>query len=53
MNRTGRGRERGKEGGGRGRGGTRGGRERRRKVEDVNQKDGFVLFFILAFHIYL
>lgn len=23
------------------------------KVEDVNEKDGFVLFFILAFHIFL
>lgn len=26
---------------------------RRRKVEDVNQKDGFFLFFLLAFHICL
>lgn len=43
------------EGRGRGRGKKEGwGREgRRRKAEDVNQKDGFVLFFILAFHIYL
>lgn len=35
----------------RGKGGGGGGG--RRKVEDVNQKDGFVLFFVLAFHIFL
>ena len=36
----------GEEGEGRGGG-------RRRKVEDANQKDGFFLFFLLAFHICL